>query len=75
MVQLAQDLKARVEKVELWPESINEDRCDNCRFYRELREGIGFCAHREVDMVVGRSWWCKLWAPDRVTIASRAVTD
>jgi hypothetical protein len=36
-----------------------------------LREGIGYCIHREVDMVVGGPWWCKLWAPDKATEAAR----
>jgi hypothetical protein len=71
MPQLAADLKKRVEDVDLWPESTNEDQCDNCRYYQELREGIGYCGHREVDMVVGAQWWCKLWAPNRETAAAR----
>jgi len=54
MAQSVQELKQRVETVELWPESTNDDRCDNCQFYRVLREGIGYCAHRDVDMV---RWW------------------
>jgi hypothetical protein len=71
MVQLAKDLKVRVETADLWPMSTNQDQCDNCRFYQELREGIGYCGHREVDMVVGGPWWCHLWAPNRQTAASR----
>jgi hypothetical protein len=55
----------------LWSYSTNDDRCDNCRFYQAIKEGIGYCAHREVDMVVGADWWCKLWAPDRTTAAAR----
>jgi len=47
------ELKARIETVDLWSESTNDDRCDNCRYYRELSEGIAYCIHREVDMVVG----------------------
>jgi hypothetical protein len=71
MPQLAADLKKRVEDVDLWPESTNEDQCDNCRYYQELREGIGYCGHREVDMDVGAQWWCKIWAPNRETAAAR----
>jgi hypothetical protein len=67
MAQSVQELKKRVEDTDLWPESTNEDQCDNCRFYRELREGIGYCAHRQVDMVVGAPWWCKLWEPVAAT--------
>ncbi len=37
-----------------------------------MKEGIGFCAHREVDMVVGAPWWCKLWQPDAATTSARA---
>jgi hypothetical protein len=73
MVQLAKDLKVRVETVDLWPESTNDDRCENCRFYQELRSGIGYCSHREVDLVVGAPWWCSLWAPNRQTAASRQL--
>jgi len=69
--QSVEELKKRVEEADLWPESTNEDRCDNCRYYRELREGIGYCIHREVDMVVGGPWWCRLWAPDAATEAAR----
>ena len=72
MPQSAPELKKRVEDVDLWPESTNEDQCDNCRYYMELREGIGYCAHREVDMVVGAPWWCKLYQPNRGTAAARA---
>ena len=71
MAQSPEELKARVEAADLWPESTNDDRCDNCTFYRELREGIGYCAHREVDMVVGGPWWCRLWKPDRATLEAR----
>ena len=71
MTQSASELKKRVEDADLWPESTNDDRCDNCKFYRELREGIGFCAHKQLDMVVGAPWWCKLWVPDQKTEAAR----
>jgi hypothetical protein len=73
MVQSVKELQARGEAVDLWPESTNDDRCDNCRFYALLREGIGYCLHREVDMVVGGPWWCKFWAPDRATAQARAA--
>jgi hypothetical protein len=72
MPQSIPELKHRVEVVDLWPESTNDDRCDNCKFYKLLREGIGYCAHREVDMVVGGPWWCKLWEPDRATAQARS---
>jgi hypothetical protein len=71
MAQSVTELTARIERADLWPESTNDDRCDNCRYYRELREGIGYCAHRDVDMVVGGPWWCSLWAPDQATEAAR----
>jgi hypothetical protein len=71
MAQSVQDLKTRAEQAELWSYSTNDDRCDNCRFYSPMKEGIGYCAHREVDMVVGATWWCKYWAPDRATAAVR----
>lgn len=70
-MQSLPELKARVENVDLWPESTNEDQCDNCKFYKVIKEGIGYCAHRDVDMVVGAPWWCKLWAPDAATAAAR----
>ena len=71
MAESVEELKARVESADLWPESTNDDHCDNCRYYSELREGIGYCAHREVEMVVGGPWWCKFWAPNRATIDAR----
>jgi hypothetical protein len=70
-MQSVEELKQRVENIDLWAYSTNEDRCDNCRFYRVLKEDIGYCAHRDVDMVVGAAWWCKLWAPDAKTAATR----
>jgi hypothetical protein len=76
MAQSVKELKERAGNVELWPMSTNEDICGNCRFYRALfddaERAIGYCAHREVDMVVGGPWWCKLWAPDRATEQARA---
>ena len=36
MAQSVQELKHRVENVDLWPESTNDDRCDNCKFYKVL---------------------------------------
>lgn len=74
MAQSVQELKMRIEAVDLWSYSTTDDRCDNCRFYRVLKDGVGYCAHREVDMVVGGPWWCKLWAPDRATAAARQTT-
>ena len=74
MAQNVEELTKRVEDADLWSESTNDDRCDNCRYYRELREGIGYCAHREVDMVVGGTWWCKFWAPNKETEAARQST-
>jgi hypothetical protein len=73
MAQSIPELKKRVEEVDLWPESTNDDRCDNCKFYKELREGIGYCALNAVDMVVGGPWWCKLWEPDAATVKARAA--
>jgi hypothetical protein len=73
MAQSVAELKKRVENVDLWPESTNDDRCDNCAYYKELREGIGYCALREVDMVVGGPWWCKLWKADAATVKARAA--
>jgi hypothetical protein len=71
-MQSVQELKARVESIDLWSYSTNEDRCDNCKFYKPLKEDIGYCAHRQVDMVIGGPWWCKLWEPDAKTAAARA---
>jgi hypothetical protein len=72
-VQSVQELKARAENVDLWSYSTNDDRCDNCKFYRVMKEGIGYCAHREVDMVVGGPWWCQYWAPNRATAEARGT--
>jgi hypothetical protein len=72
MMQSLSELKTRAEAIDLYNYSTNNDRCDNCKFYKVMREGIGYCAHREVDMVVGGPWWCKLWEPDKATEAERA---
>jgi hypothetical protein len=65
------ELKARVENIDLWAYSTNDDRCDNCKYYKVIKEDIGYCAHRDVDMVVGGPWWCKLWEPDRANEEAR----
>ena len=70
-MQSLSELKARVETADLWPERTNDDRCDNCKFYKVIKDGIGYCAHRDVDMVVGGPWWCKLWEPDKATAEAR----
>lgn len=78
MAQSVKDLTQRMESVDLWSESSNEDRCDNCKFYKIMGDadrGMGYCAHREVDMVVGAPWWCKLWEPDAATVKARAGTQ
>lgn len=63
MAQSVKELTERAEKADLWDHSDNEQQCDNCVFYKEMSEErkIGYCAHREVDMVVGAIWWCRLW--------------
>ncbi len=65
MTQSVAELKKRAKEVDLWDKSTDETQCDNCRYYREMKEGIGYCAHKEVDMVVGAPWWCKLYAPKK----------
>ncbi len=71
MAQSVKELQERAEKADLWDHSTNDDQCDNCKFYKEMKEGIGYCAHREVDMVVGAVWWCKLWEADKETESAR----
>ena len=38
MTQDLNNLKARAEEADLWPESTNDDRCDNCRQCRRHHE-------------------------------------
>ena len=71
-MQSVPELKARAEAADLYAYSTNEDRCENCKFYKVMREDIGYCAHRQLDMVVGGPWWCKLWEPDKATEAARS---
>ena len=33
-MQSLSELKARAEHVDLWSFSTNDDRCDNCRYYK-----------------------------------------
>ena len=70
-MQSLSELKTRVENVDLWAYSTNDDRCDNCKYYKSIKEDIGYCAHSDVDMVVGGPWWCKLWEPDKATEEAR----
>jgi len=62
MPQSVDELKTRAEQAELSDVSTDQSVCGNCRFYAEMVEGIGYCSHRAVDMVVGEPWWCKFWA-------------
>jgi len=78
MAQNVKDLTQRMVNVDLWSESTNEDQCDNCKFYKVMGDadrGMGYCAHRDVDMVVGAKWWCKLWDPDAKTARERAAAQ
>jgi len=65
------------------PQSVNELKAESRRpicggehqrrplrqlpFDRVLREGNRLLPAKDVDMVVGGPWWCKLWAPNQAT--------
>ena len=61
MTQSVIELKKRAEESELTPESTSTEHCGNCKFYDEMKEDIGYCAHEKVDMTVGDPWWCQYW--------------
>ena len=61
MPQTAAELKTRVEAADLWPESTNEDRCDNCRYYLEPYNDLSYCWHPKLRILVGGNWWCQWW--------------
>ena len=49
-MQSLSELKTRVESIDLWPESTNDDRCDNCKYYKLIKEGMRTASvrfHRE----------------------------
>jgi hypothetical protein len=75
VAQSVKELTQRMEETDLWSYSTNEDQCDNCKFYKTMSDErkIGYCAHRDVDMVVGAIWWCKLWEPTAAEAKQRAA--
>jgi hypothetical protein len=38
-----------------------DERCDNCLFYLEPAEGISYCWHPKLRVLVGAQWWCQWW--------------
>lgn len=38
-----------------------EQRCDNCHYYANPEQGISYCWHPKLEIMVGKQWWCDRW--------------
>jgi hypothetical protein len=37
---------------------IEDDRCSGCLYYLDPDEGLSFCWHEKLGMLVDADWWC-----------------
>lgn len=42
----------------LRPSPIEDDRCGNCLYYLNPGDGLAYCWHEKLGILVGESWWC-----------------
>jgi hypothetical protein len=38
-----------------------DEKCQNCLFYLDTSEGISYCWHPKLRILVGAQWWCQWW--------------
>jgi hypothetical protein len=38
-----------------------DEKCQNCLFYLDTSEGISYCWHPKLRILVGADWWCQWW--------------
>ena len=42
----------------LRPTPIEDDRCGNCLYYLDPSEGLAYCWHEKLGILVDAGWWC-----------------
>lgn len=42
----------------LRPTPIEDDRCVNCMYYLDPSEGLAYCWHEKLGILVDADWWC-----------------
>ena len=45
----------------LRPTPLDDDRCATCLYYLEPDEGMAFCWHEKLQILVDAGWWCHYW--------------
>lgn len=55
-------------------------RCGTCHYVLDAGEPISTCWHDDLEIPVGRSWWCDRWtpagqSPDAPTVVDRRADD
>jgi hypothetical protein len=38
-----------------------DEKCANCLYYLDASEGISYCWHPKLRVLVGADWWCQWW--------------
>ena len=38
-----------------------DEKCANCLYYLDASEGISYCWHPKLRILVGAEWWCQWW--------------
>jgi hypothetical protein len=38
-----------------------DERCRNCLYYLNPDEGLAYCWHQKLRILVGEDWWCQWW--------------
>ncbi len=54
-------LKDLMERATLRPKPYEDERCDNCLYYLNPDDGISYCWHQQLRILVGADWWCQWW--------------
>jgi hypothetical protein len=52
----------RIVKVAaLRPTPLDDDSCGTCLYYLEPENGLSFCWHAKLHVLVDARWWCHFW--------------
>lgn len=54
-------LKDLLERATLKGHPYGNEKCDNCRYYLNPDDGISYCWHPQLRILVGAEWWCQWW--------------
>jgi hypothetical protein len=39
----------------------NGEKCQTCLYYLNPDDGISYCWHQQLRILVGAEWWCQWW--------------